>query len=183
MTPQERALVDDLFDRLAKLETAPRDPEAEQAIRAGFSKAPNALYALVQSVLVQDEALKRADARIRELEGGDGAPSDGQPRGFLDNMRDGESESNDPIRQKLSVRAQKDLRSSPRRLYQHHHQHHRPKCEVTQRSADVRCWRKCGIDTITPLLLNLTHMRHRLLNSSTGKYRISALWRAAITPP
>jgi hypothetical protein len=88
MTPQERALVDDLFDRLAKLETAPRDPEAEQAIRAGLSKAPNALYALVQSVLVQDEALKRADARIRELEGGDGAPSDGQPRGFLDNMRD-----------------------------------------------------------------------------------------------
>lgn len=89
MTPQERALVDDLFDRLAKLESAPRDAEAEQAIRAGLAKAPNALYALVQSVLVQDEALKRADARIRELEGGgEDVPDDGRPRGFLDNVRD-----------------------------------------------------------------------------------------------
>jgi len=89
MTPQERALVDDLFDRLARLEGGPRDAEAEQAIRAGLAKAPNALYALVQSVLVQDEALKRADARIRELEGGgEDAPDDGRPRGFLDTMRD-----------------------------------------------------------------------------------------------
>ena len=86
MTPQERALVDDLFDRLGKLESAPRDADAEQAIRSGLAKAPNALYALVQSVLVQDEALKRADARIRELEGGDeNVPDDGRPRGFLDN--------------------------------------------------------------------------------------------------
>jgi hypothetical protein len=88
MTPQERALVDDLFDRLAKLESAPRDPEAEQAIRAGLAKSPHALYALVQSVLVQDEALKRADARIRELQGDGDVPDDGRPRGFLDNMRD-----------------------------------------------------------------------------------------------
>jgi len=28
MTPQERQLVDDLFDRLSKLENAPRDPDA-----------------------------------------------------------------------------------------------------------------------------------------------------------
>ena len=89
MTPQERALIDDMFDRLAKLESAPRDPEAEQAIRAGLAKAPNALYALVQSVLVQDEALKRADAHIRELEGGgDAAQDDGRPKSFLDNMRE-----------------------------------------------------------------------------------------------
>ena len=88
MTPQERALVDDLFDRLAKLESAPRDPDAEQAIRAGIAKAPNALYALVQSVLVQDEALKRADEHIRELEGGGAPQDDGRPRGFLDNMRE-----------------------------------------------------------------------------------------------
>jgi len=88
MTPQERQLVDDLFERLAKLENAPRDPEAEQAIRAGLAKAPNAVYALVQTVLVQDEALKRADARIRELEGTDAVPEGTQPKGFLDSMRD-----------------------------------------------------------------------------------------------
>ena len=69
MTPEERNLVTELFDRLATLEDAPRDPEAERAIRDGLRQAPNAVYALVQTVLVQDEALKRADARIRELEG------------------------------------------------------------------------------------------------------------------
>ena len=30
MTPQERQLVDDLFDRLSKLESAPRDPDADR---------------------------------------------------------------------------------------------------------------------------------------------------------
>jgi uncharacterized protein len=87
MTPQERQLVADLFDRLAALENEPRDPEAEQVIREGLARAPHAIYPLVQSVLVQDETLKQADARIRELEGY--APEDQQqPRGFLDSMRD-----------------------------------------------------------------------------------------------
>jgi hypothetical protein len=87
MTPQERQLIDDLFDRLAKLETAPRDPEAMSAIMQGLRAAPNAVYALVQTTLVQDEALKRAHDRIQELE----ATQTGQPNpsgGFLDSMRD-----------------------------------------------------------------------------------------------
>src|SRR5215831_15985022 len=85
MTPQERQLVEDLFDRLAKLESAPRDPEAQRAIAEGLAQAPNAIYPLVQTVLVQDEALTRADARIRELSGEEpGAPAGG---GFLDSMR------------------------------------------------------------------------------------------------
>jgi hypothetical protein len=86
MTPQERQLVDELFERLASLENSPRDPDAERAIVEGLRRAPNAAYALVQTALVQDEALKRAHARIEELEGG-GQP-DEPPRGFLDNMRD-----------------------------------------------------------------------------------------------
>ena len=68
MTPQERQLVADLFDRLASLEGERRDPDAERVIREGLARAPNAMYALVQSVLVQDEALKRANAHIEELE-------------------------------------------------------------------------------------------------------------------
>jgi len=68
------------------LETAPRDPAAERAIADGLARSPNAIYPLVQTVLVQDEALKRADARIRELSGeGAGESSSG---GFLDSMRD-----------------------------------------------------------------------------------------------
>src|SRR5262245_25509724 len=85
MTPQERQLVDELFDRLAQLENAPRDAEAERAISDGLARAPHAIYALVQTVLVQDEALRRADARIRELTGEDSAAT--TTGGFLDSMR------------------------------------------------------------------------------------------------
>jgi hypothetical protein len=87
MTPQERQLVDDLFDRLAQLENAPRDPDAIAAITDGLRKAPSAVYALVQTVLLQDEALKRANARIQELEQAH-APEQTQSGGFLDSMRD-----------------------------------------------------------------------------------------------
>jgi hypothetical protein len=85
MTPQERQSVDELFDRLAKLESTARDKDAERTIAEGLARAPNAIYPLVQTVLVQDEALRRADARIRELGGDDdGARTSG---GFLDSMR------------------------------------------------------------------------------------------------
>ena len=87
MTPQERQLVDDLFDRLSKMESASRDPDATAAIAQGLRAAPNAVYALVQTVLVQDEALRRANSRIQELEAA-GAPQQDHAGGFLDSMRD-----------------------------------------------------------------------------------------------
>jgi hypothetical protein len=89
MTPEERNLVTDLFDRLATLEDAPRDRDAERLVQDGLRQAPNAPYALVQTVLIQDEALKRADARIRQLEA-ERAPAAEPPRptGFLDSMRE-----------------------------------------------------------------------------------------------
>ncbi|MCP3411687.1 DUF2076 domain-containing protein [Bradyrhizobium sp. CCGB01] len=87
MTPQERQLVDELFDRLSKLENAPRDPDAIAAISDGLRKAPGAVYALVQTTLLQDEALKRAHNRIQELEAAQ-APEQAQSGGFLDTMRD-----------------------------------------------------------------------------------------------
>src|SRR3954466_3303798 len=94
MTPQERQLIDDLFERLAKLESAKRDPEAMSAIMQGLRNAPNAVYALVQTALVQDEALKRADQRIQELEAGAGQQA--QSGGFLDSMRDAIFGQNQP---------------------------------------------------------------------------------------
>lgn len=87
MTPQERQLVDELFDRLSKLENAPRDPDAIAAISDGLRKAPGAVYALVQTTLLQDEALKRAHNRIQELEAAH-ATEQPQSGGFLDTMRD-----------------------------------------------------------------------------------------------
>jgi len=89
MTPQERELVSKLFDRLADLEGAQRDPDAERAIAQGLARAPNAVYTLVQTCLVQDEALKAANAHIQELEAAlDGEPETDRKPGFLDNVRE-----------------------------------------------------------------------------------------------
>jgi len=91
MTPQERQLINELFQRLASLESKPRDPDAEAMIREGLRRAPNGIYSLVQSVLVQDEALKAANNRIQEYEQQSGGPQQEQPqqsRGFLDSVRD-----------------------------------------------------------------------------------------------
>ena len=87
MTPQEQELVKELFDRLAQLENNPRDPSAERLIADGLRDAPHAIYALVQTALVQDEALKRANARIEELQA-QTADESRQHGGFLDSVRD-----------------------------------------------------------------------------------------------
>jgi hypothetical protein len=87
MTPEEQELVEELFDRLAKLENGPRDAAAERVIADGLNRAPHAVYTLVQTALVQDEALKRANARIEELQAQTSGESQ-QQGGFLDSVRD-----------------------------------------------------------------------------------------------
>jgi uncharacterized protein len=83
MTPQERELVTELFDRLATLEEhAPRS-RSRTGHHGRLQRAPNAAYALVQTALVQDE-----DARIRDLEGKLGMKPAARPTGFLDGMRE-----------------------------------------------------------------------------------------------
>jgi hypothetical protein len=90
MTPQESEHVDQLFNRLVQLETAQRDPEAERLVADGLRRAPHAVYALVQTVLLQDEALKRANARIEELQVQTRALGEPEqrPASFLDSLRD-----------------------------------------------------------------------------------------------
>src|SRR5246500_716794 len=89
MTPQEQELVNELLDRLAKLEANPRDLDAERTIADGLRRAPHAVYALVQTALVQDEALKRANARIEELQAQFGGGQQDQQQGsFLDSVRE-----------------------------------------------------------------------------------------------
>jgi hypothetical protein len=106
MTPQESQLVEDLFDRLAKLEAQPRDAMAERLITDGAKRAPHALYALVQTALVQDEALKRANTRIEELQAQTEAPQP-EPRqtSFLDSMREAFGGGSQPRGSVPSVRA------------------------------------------------------------------------------
>ncbi len=67
MTPQEQQLIADLFDRLARLSGA-RDPQAERFIADRMAATPGAAYAMAQTIVVQDHALKTAEDRIAGLE-------------------------------------------------------------------------------------------------------------------
>jgi hypothetical protein len=102
--------VNELFDRLAKVENNARDPNAERLIADGLRRAPHATYALVQTALVQDEALKRANARIEELQSQTGGEMQ-QQGGFLDSVRDEILGRRDPRGSVPSVRSQ--AQSSP----------------------------------------------------------------------
>ena len=68
MQAQERELITGLYERLRQFESQARDPEAERLIAELVSRQPSAPYLLTQTVLVQEEALKAAQARIAELE-------------------------------------------------------------------------------------------------------------------
>jgi hypothetical protein len=73
MQSQERELISGLFGRLQPFEAQPRDSEAEAMIRESIARQPAAPYLLVQTVLVQEQALKAAQERIAELEARAGA--------------------------------------------------------------------------------------------------------------
>jgi hypothetical protein len=81
MQSQERELITGLFGRLQPFESQPRDGEAEALIKDFATRQPAAPYLLVQTVLVQEQALKAAQERIAELEAkAGGAPA---ASGFL----------------------------------------------------------------------------------------------------
>jgi hypothetical protein len=70
MDQNERGIIDDLFDRLRRAEgqSEPRDPEAEALIARHVAAQPAAPYYMAQAIVVQQEALARAQGRVQELE-------------------------------------------------------------------------------------------------------------------
>jgi hypothetical protein len=68
MTPDERQLISDLFQRMREYGAPEKDREAEALINQSVRANPDAPYMLVQSVLVQEQALQQAGQRIEELE-------------------------------------------------------------------------------------------------------------------
>lgn len=89
MSPDERQLLADLFDRIRQNANNPRDREAESFIADQVRAQSYAPYLLAQTVIVQDQALRAANERlqqleqhVRELEGEGGRQSAGSG-GFL----------------------------------------------------------------------------------------------------
>lgn len=68
MNAEERDLIIGLFKRMRDMNAVEKDREAARLIDEEMGRNPDAPYLLTQSVLVQEQALQRAEARIRELE-------------------------------------------------------------------------------------------------------------------
>src|SRR5262245_38169514 len=68
MTPEERQLIAGLFDRMRSYGLPDKDREAEAFINQSVRSNPDAPYMLVQSVLVQEQALQAANDRVTQLE-------------------------------------------------------------------------------------------------------------------
>jgi uncharacterized protein len=68
MSPEERQLLNGLFDRTRSAGSAPRDAEAETLIADQVRSQPYAPYLLAQAVIVQEQALKAANDKLQELQ-------------------------------------------------------------------------------------------------------------------
>jgi len=68
MTPEERQLIAGLFDRMRSYGAPDKDREAEALIAQSVRANPDATYMLVQSVLVQEQALEASNNRVQDLE-------------------------------------------------------------------------------------------------------------------
>lgn len=80
MTPQEKSLIDSVFDRLAQGGSGGKDADALAYIRDRAAHVPDAVYGLVQAVLIQEMTINQAAARVAELErqvAQGGAPAQG----------------------------------------------------------------------------------------------------------
>jgi hypothetical protein len=90
MSPEERQLIVGLFDRMRNFGAPDKDRDAEALIAREVRANPDAPYMLVQSVLVQEQALQAANDRVLELEdqlrameGGGREQRGGRAGGFL----------------------------------------------------------------------------------------------------
>lgn len=83
MTEQERQLIQGLATRIQNAPPPQIDREADELIRRSIAR-PDALYLLIQTVLIQDMALNQAKAQIDDLkQHASAAP--GSTSGFLPN--------------------------------------------------------------------------------------------------
>ncbi len=68
MTPDERQLITDLFDRMRNFGQPEKDPQAEALINQSVRALPDSAYLLVQTLLVRESELQQGDERIQDLE-------------------------------------------------------------------------------------------------------------------
>ena len=83
MTPEESSMLKDLVRKVEETQLTEKDPEAEQLLRQGLSRDPDAIYKLAQTVLVQNLALTQAHAQIRQMQQTQQQAQPGRATSFL----------------------------------------------------------------------------------------------------
>jgi uncharacterized protein len=89
MSPQERDIIAEIFNRLKGAENAPRDAEAERFIAELIARQPYAPYVLAQSVYAQEQAVNGLAMQVEQLKAELAAaktapaPAPAQSGGFL----------------------------------------------------------------------------------------------------
>ncbi|MCB1536891.1 MAG: DUF2076 domain-containing protein, partial [Rhodoblastus sp.] len=68
MSPEERQVLVELFQRTNAAAGQPRDKDAEAFITEAVRLQPYAPYLLAQAVLLQEQAMKSASERMQQLE-------------------------------------------------------------------------------------------------------------------
>ena len=68
MTPEERQLLTTLADRIKNTPPQQQDAEAAQLLQQLTRERPDTVYVLAQTVLIQDFALRSAQAQIEDLQ-------------------------------------------------------------------------------------------------------------------
>jgi hypothetical protein len=70
MDRTERQVIDELFGKIsqAEVQSGPRDADAERYIGQQIAHQPAAPYYMAQAIVIQEQALNMAAARIQELE-------------------------------------------------------------------------------------------------------------------
>lgn len=86
MDTTERQVIDELFGKLRQAETQSpsRDMAAEDYIMNQIKKQPAAPYYMSQAIVIQEQALAAAQARIRQLE--EAASAKPEAGGFLSSL-------------------------------------------------------------------------------------------------
>ena len=67
MTEQEQQLISGLAERIRNAPQQPIDRDADDLIRRTIGSRPDALYILTQTVLIQEVALKQANAQLDQM--------------------------------------------------------------------------------------------------------------------
>jgi uncharacterized protein len=70
MDSTERQVIDELFAKIrqAESQSGPRDQQAEARIREHVAQQPASPYYMAQAIVIQEQALAAANARIEQLE-------------------------------------------------------------------------------------------------------------------